>query len=746
MPFRKGFIAEGNLFILPVCHYRMEFADHVRNAFHEIKPDVVAVELPSTLSEHIVKAVGRFPYLSVIVYQNAKEEMIYFPIEPTDPMCEGVRCALEHAVPVHLVDLDLDEYPLLFDPMPDSYAVFRLGLGRYWAEYEKAAMEGHKTIHVIEDDRRESTMAYHLQRLLESGKRVLFICGMAHVRGVQTKLREPQVQPVGKVIRKDIRIFNLHVDSIREVSAEIPFLMAVYEMERGKHRLPVAEASARDTGKVVSLLDRRHSEAKVPQEGYGSYPVKRFLVKYQREEEAARKRVYFKELMKALAKKLNLMPEHFDLEPHDGGDAYGPNFIPLSSVRKLEIKRENIFRFKTSQDRDHELMQFYGSLCREKDRPCEERVPGFHDRQSLILRLVRKAALYYRENTGEEIKKWQVTTMMKFARNYALVTGMLIADLYQLIMAARGVADDNFGYEIWDLGSYYPWRDASGHYETIFIHAEEVWIKGKRFTLHRRYPRLREHLMKIPMKGRKKERSPGEWAKEFDQNYLCSYPPEDIIIEGYGDFLKKKAVAILSEERARVEPFTNSLLDGIDVKETIRNWHREKKIYVRENMKLGGGAGSVVVIFDEDLQDARFPWKMTWLGEHHQESDMAFYATDMTAKIVGPGICRCEYGGFMLTHPPLRLYDVWTDPFYDQARKKSEVLLMAAIEYSVERHVVYVAAHPPRSWFSTFASRLNKKIVYIPIGQLSPTSLKKLRVFHVLSGHHLRAIARDYVW
>ena len=51
-----------------------------------------------------------------------------------------------------------------------------------------------------------------------------------------------------------------------------------------------------------------------------------------------------------------------------------------------------------------------------------------------------------------------------------------------------------------------------------------------------------------------------------------------------------------------------------------------------------------------------------------------------------------------------------------------------------------------RSVFRTIASRLGKKIVYLPIGQLSPVSLKRIRVFHVLSGHHLRQIAKDYIW
>ena len=53
------------------------------------------------------------------------------------------------------------------------------------------------------------------------------------------------------------------------------------------------------------------------------------------------------------------------------------------------------------------------------------------------------------------------------------------------------------------------------------------------------------------------------------------------MIEDYGRFLKKKGKSILSEERARMEPFTTSLLDGIDLRETIRNWH-ENRIYVRD--------------------------------------------------------------------------------------------------------------------------------------------------------------------
>ena len=125
-------------------------------------------------------------------------------------------------------------------------------------------------------------------------------------------------------------------------------------------------------------------------------------------------------------------------------------------------------------------------------------------------------------------------------------------------------------------------------------------------------------------------------------------------------------------ERTRVEPFQVSLKDGIDVRETLRNWHQQK-LYVRDVSPLAGGVGSLVVIFDEDdprrrrggaplaLAEEACPWLVTWLGEHEQESDMALYATPPGEELIGPGISRCEYGGFLLSYPPRRMFDIWSN-------------------------------------------------------------------------------------
>lgn len=366
------------------------------------------------------------------------------------------------------------------------------------------------------------------------------------------------------------------------------------------------------------------------------------------------------------------------------------------------------------------------------------------DRRHAQLALFREAEKEYEAHTGERIAHWQRRLLARYTRNLALAAQELSAGLFDLTVAARGIADDNYAWEVWEAAGRYPPQATASDLPTVPISGEEVWMDTRRIRLRRRLPSTKRLLRPYGLKPRKKEKAPGEWASQLHGTSICSYPPEDLVVEDYGRFLKKKGKSILSEERARVEPFTTSIQDGIDMRETIRRWH-EGRIYVRQFQKLHGEVGSVVVIFDED-REARYTYTTTWLGENQNESDMAFYSTFPFDNLVGPGIGRAEYGGFLMSLPPRRMYDVWQDPDYEFAENKPERLLLAGLDYSIHRYVVYVAARPPRSIFKTIASRLGRTVIYIPIGQLSPVALKKIRVVHVLDGYEKREIAKDYLW
>ncbi len=271
------------------------------------------------------------------------------------------------------------------------------------------------------------------------------------------------------------------------------------------------------------------------------------------------------------------------------------------------------------------------------------------DRPKVQLSLMREAEAKYEAATGEKLAHWMRRMMARYTRNLAHVSGELVANVYDLAVAARSVVDDNYGWEVWQMANRYLAQHEHSDLETVRLSASEIWINTKRLRIRRRLPRPKQRLKPTGIKPRKREKTPGEWAQQTTGDAICSYPPEDLLIEEYGRFLKRKAKAMLSEERVRVEPFTTSFLDGIDLRETIRNWY-QKKIFVRQADRLAGEVGAVVVIFDEDRDD-QYQYMTTWLGEHQNESDMAFYSTYPFDNIVGPGIGRAEYGGLLMTSP-----------------------------------------------------------------------------------------------
>ena len=604
---RKNRIEWKNVCLVPILHNRMEFALEVRRQFQQFRPDHVAVEYPSTLKEKTLKGIERLPLLSVVYYEESDGTFIYLPIEPADGQIEAVRLALANKIPVHFIDRDTEGYLLDHSPMPDPYAITKIGHFLFTQAYLQTHRDDPRS---SQDMLREKAMAYRLQQLSREGKKILFVGGLYHLPGLLDMLDQSQTEVIGRRYREGVDLAHLHRESSREILGEMPFLAAKYE----------------------------------------------------------------------------------DFRSLDG-----------------------------------------------REKP---------DRLRVHNELIRISRESHWKNNKEELSRSQVRILHRFARNNALLSGALVPDFYQLIVAARGVADDNFAYEVWDRGSDYPWQTENPDFPVLRLTGEDLFLDQKKIRFHRQLKTFRRRLVPIPVKKRRREKTPGEWKRDFEGDFICSYPPEDVVIEGYGQFLQKKALEIKSHENSRIVPFMSSMLDGLDIRETLREWP-QGKIYVKENRPLRGKVGSVVLVFDHDLPDQdgkeNFPWRVTWLGEHEQESDMSFYSTPAGEVMHGPGISRCQYGGFMLTYPPLRVYDIWKDPYFNVARNKPERLLMAAIDYCLEKHVVYVAAEPPSGWCQSMSTKHGKKIIYLPIGIFSPVTLRNIRQFHVLDGHHVRKYARHYI-
>jgi hypothetical protein len=244
---------------------------------------------------------------------------------------------------------------------------------------------------------------------------------------------------------------------------------------------------------------------------------------------------------------------------------------------------------------------------------------------------------------------------------------------------------------------------------------------------------------------RKPERQERErWQMKWNPYSQCSWPPEDKLIEDFRAHVFDRARAVMGADLARTEPFTTSVMDGIDIRDTLRHWY-EDKIYVKVISPSRGRLDCVVMLFDAPADPREYPWRTTWYAEHQEESTLAFFATDFHKELVGPGIALATYGGAMFLFPPVHIPDVFRDKRLDFTETLEERLLAAACLHSTCPHIALVSSGPPGAGWRRLAARYNKKWVHLPLSQFSDATIQQLRMVHVLNGHQVRSYAAEFI-
>jgi hypothetical protein len=393
-----------------------------------------------------------------------------------------------------------------------------------------------------------------------------------------------------------------------------------------------------------------------------------------------------------------------------------------------------------------EIPRITEAFERWREAPSSE---GLINRHDLIIRLMMECAAYYERETHEQVSEQVKVGWFRFLRKLLRYKGELLPDLYYLVASARAAFDEDFAYHAHEYLSDYSWANDAFDPAAALLDEDALMFHGHKIVLHKKLRTLFGHTRKYRMKavqhGKWKEHLKRKWeAAAPNEVDICSYPPEDVQVEKWGAELVRHAAHILQASQYEVEPFTTDMGEGPDVRETLRRFY-ERRIYVKTREPGGLEFGSVVVIFDEDEDGKAYPFQMTWLGEFSQESDMAFYSTPPGVRVVGPGISRMEHGAFMLSYPPLRMYDVWSDPAFDFAPTRHELLLIAGIAYSEKPGIAYTARRPPAARWKRLAKSMGKRLVYIPLGSLNPLHVKRMRTFHMLQNKGVRNYAHEYL-
>ncbi len=336
-------------------------------------------------------------------------------------------------------------------------------------------------------------------------------------------------------------------------------------------------------------------------------------------------------------------------------------------------------------------------------------------------------------------------TMLRYMRNLSLMERRLAPDLYTIATAAKQVGGDEFATFVVETARDYP-NQPQPPDETRARCGPELAELGDSGT-HYMVPRLPgppRAWRTLALKPRPERKRSRLWQMLWNPYGQCSWPPEDDRIECFNTHVREQARAIAGQDLARTEKFTTSIKDGLDIRETLRNWHTGD-LYVRELPPTRGDLEIVIFLFESPPDAAVYSWQSTWMAEHPKESTLCFYATPFIERMVGPGVGLSKYGGAFFLFPPRAIPDIWTDKRFDFAPSLEDRLVAAALFHSSERHVALVSPRPPRARWRLIARRFKRRLVYLPLGRFSGQTVERLRHFHVLNGHQVRSYATRFI-
>src|SRR5581483_11451790 len=227
----------------------------------------------------------------------------------------------------------------------------------------------------------------------------------------------------------------------------------------------------------------------------------------------------------------------------------------------------------------------------------------------------------------------------RYVRNLSLIERRLTPDLYTLIVAAQQTAGDDFALSLAETAREYRYAGADPDEEEppLRMGVGEADVPGWGVSpVVTRLPGQAFGWRSCQLRPRPPERDRRRWKQRWHPYGQCSWPPEDDRIESFQHHVRDQAKAILGADLARSEKFTTSVMDGLDIRETLRNWHTGD-LYVKVIPPSRGTIEVVVFLFDTPADPRRYTFRTTWFAKHQNESTLAFFATNPLQTMVGPG-------------------------------------------------------------------------------------------------------------
>ena len=88
---------------------------------------------------------------------------------------------------------------------------------------------------------------------------------------------------------------------------------------------------------------------------------------------------------------------------------------------------------------------------------------------------------------------------------------------------------------------------------------------------------------------------------------------------------------------------------------------------------------------------------------------------------------------------------IWSDDRLDFADTLEDRLLAAACLHSRQRHIALLSGVAPGALWRRLARRFGKRWIQMPLRQFSASTVRQLRIVHVLNGRQVRSYADHFI-
>jgi len=632
------------LTLIPVVHGSAAYASALRKELLSRSFDALAVPLPESFSEEVIRGVERLPALSLVVRKNAlgqdgieeaagwEQELpeamprgTYVPIDPCQGVIAAIRMALGERITIEWIDSEGDSIENHSPVIADCYAIRHTTLERFCSAMLPAIGPpslGLRSSSILE---RIETMARRILAMRARYSRIVALCPLETWPWLREAICKGQ---------ENANIREGVVGEDREDSRE--------------QDAPMAELYGVDPRSYLFML--------------GELPFITGLIEQARQ----------------------------DFEDDDRVVAEG--------LKELFVTARSSYRQELG-------------------------------------------------NRARQITPLLISQCLKYVRNQTLLDRRMTPSFYTLAKSAQQMMGDTYTSHLVNSATEYRFDsyEQTDGLETIRMWSGVGELPGTGPTaLVSRLPGppMQWHSLELKRPAQKKDQR--RWESRWNPYMQCSWPEEDTQIESFRNRVAERARQILGADLARTEKFTTSIMDGLDLRETLRHWH-DGSLYVKVNPPSVGQVNVTVMIFDPEPDPREYSWRATWFSEHPEESTLAFFATPFQRQMIGPGIAMANYGGSMFIYPPRPIVDIWQDERLDFTDTLEQRLVAAACLHSESRHVALMSPTPPGQVLKKIAKRYSRKLVHVPLAHFSDSVIQQLRVFHVLNGRHVRSYAANFI-